>query len=42
MKIRMASAKDAVSPTSTTQLGTGRIIMTMTAISARLTITVGL
>ena len=34
VKIRMASAKDAASPISSTQAGIGRIIITMIAISA--------
>jgi hypothetical protein len=34
VKIRIASPKDAASPISTMKDGTGRIIITMTAISA--------
>ena len=34
VKIRIARPKDAASPTSTMKLGTGRIIITMIAISA--------
>ena len=42
MKVKMASANDSVRPTSTSQAGIGRIIMTITAMSASATMTVGL
>ena len=42
VKIRMASAKDVASPTSSTHAGMGRIIMTMIAINASANNTVGL
>ena len=35
VKIRIATAKEAARPMSSTQAGIGRIIMTMTAINAR-------
>ena len=41
VKIRIASAKDAARPISRTQEGTGRIIMTITAINATAKSTVG-
>src|SRR6056297_3728615 len=41
VKIRIASAKEAASPISSTQDGTGRIIMAMIAISASARSTVG-
>ncbi len=41
VKIRMASAKEAASPTSSTQAGIGRIIITMTVINASASKTVG-
>ena len=42
VKIKIASAKDAARPTSSTQAGIGRIIITMIAISASARRTVGL
>ncbi|WP_299047978.1 hypothetical protein [uncultured Tateyamaria sp.] len=42
VKIRMASANDAASPMSKTHAGIGRIIITMMAISATASMTVGL
>ena len=41
VKIRIARAKDAASPISSTTAGTGRIIITMIAISASASRTVG-
>ena len=41
VEIRMAMAKDAARPRSSTKAGIGRIIMTMTAISAMASSTVG-
>ena len=41
VKIRIASAKEAARPISSTHDGTGRIIMTMIAISASASSTVG-
>jgi hypothetical protein len=41
VKIRIAMAKEAARPTSRTMEGTGRIIMTMTAIKAIAKSTVG-
>ncbi len=41
VKIKMARAKEVARPTSNTQAGMGRIIMTMTVISARASRTVG-
>ena len=41
VKIRMAMPKEAASPTSSTQEGIGRIIITMMAISASARRTVG-
>ena len=42
VNIRIASAKEAARPTSSTQAGIGRIIMMITAISASARSTVGL
>ena len=42
VKIRIANPKEAASPTSSTQEGTGRIIITMIAIRASANSTVGL
>ena len=42
VKIRMASPKDAANPTSRTQAGIGKIIITMIAISASASNMVGL
>ena len=42
VKIRIASANEAANPVSKTQAGTGRIIMTMTAIRATARAIVGL
>ena len=41
VNIRIASANEAARPTSSTQAGIGRIIITMTAISASASRTVG-
>ena len=42
VKIKIAKAKDAANPTSRTQAGMGKIIMTMTAINAMANRIVGL
>ena len=42
VKIKIVKVNDAANPTSSTQAGTGKIIMTITAMSARANKMVGL